>query len=84
MLPVPPAPGKDRPRKAVNLSLDRDLLRRGKEMGLNLSSIAEQALARAVQERLDQLWQEENAAAIEAYNRRVAERGVFSDGLRTF
>ena len=83
-LPVPPAHSQDRSRKAVNLTLDRELLRQGKELGLNLSSIAEQALARAVQERLDQLWLAENAGAIQAYNRRVAERGVFSDGLRTF
>lgn len=29
-------------------------------------------------------WQEENQAAIDDYNRRVAEEGVFSDGARSF
>ena len=84
MFTEPARPYVDGPKRPVNLSLNSELLRLGKELGLNLSSIAEQALARAVQERLDQLWLAENAGAIQAYNRRVAERGVFSDGLRTF
>ena len=29
-------------------------------------------------------WLEQNREALEAYNERVEERGVFSDGLRTF
>jgi antitoxin CcdA len=29
-------------------------------------------------------WQEENREAIEAYNKRVEEYGVFSDGVRSF
>lgn len=72
------------PKKAVNLSLDGRLLQLGKELGLNLSSLAEQALAEAVRAGLGQRWQEENRDAIEAYNRRVEAQGVFSDGLRTF
>jgi antitoxin CcdA len=72
------------PKKAVNLSLDSELLRLGKELGLNLSSLAEEALAGAVKAKLAERWLEENAGAIEAYNQRVEARGVFSDGLRTF
>jgi post-segregation antitoxin (ccd killing protein) len=29
-------------------------------------------------------WATDNAEAIEDYNRRIRERGVFSDGLRTW
>jgi antitoxin CcdA len=72
------------PKKAVNLSLDSELLRPGKELGLNLSSLAEEALARAVKAKLAQRWLEENAGAIGAHDQRVEARGVFSDGLRTF
>ena len=42
------APSRTTPKKAVNLSLDREWLRAAKELGLNLSSIAGQALAQAI------------------------------------
>lgn len=74
----------DAPKKPVNLSLNADLLRLGKELGLNLSGLAEEALAKAVRARLEEDWLKENAEAIEAYNARVEAHGVFSDGLRTF
>ncbi len=74
----------DAPRRAVNLSLNSDLLKRGKELGINISAVAEEALAQAVKARLAQAWVEENADAIQAYNRRVEKKGVASDGLRTF
>jgi antitoxin CcdA len=75
---------KDGPKRPVNLSLNGDLLKAGKELGLNLSGIAEAAIAKAVKEALGRRWLEANAAAIQAYNQRVEEGGVFSDGLRTF
>lgn len=71
-------------KKAVNLSLDSDLLRQARELGLNLSGVAEGAIAYAVRERVAARWAEENRAAAEAYNRRIDAEGVFSDGLRTF
>jgi len=74
----------DAPKRPVNLSLNGDLLRLGKELGLNLSSVAEEALAYAVNARLAEQWVDENRAAIETYNRRIEAHGVFSDGLRTF
>ena len=74
----------DAPKRPVNLSLNSDLLRLGKELGLNLSSVAEEALAYAVSTRLAERWLEENRNAIESYNRRIDSQGVFSDGLRTF
>lgn len=72
------------PKKPVNLSLNSDLLRMGKDLGLNLSSIAEAALAQAIKEALAQGWLKENAEAIQAYNERVEAQGVFSDSSRTF
>ena len=72
------------PKRPVNLSLNSDLLRMGKDLGLNLSSVAEEALAYAVSARLAERWLEENRTAIDAYNRRLETQGVFSDGLRTF
>jgi len=72
------------PKRPVNLSLNSDLLRQAKELGLNLSGVAEEALAYAVTTRLAERWLEENRNAIEAYNLRIEAQGVFSDGLRSF
>lgn len=74
----------DAPKRPINLSLNADLLRLGKELGLNLSGVAEEALAFAVSARLAARWLEENGTAIETYNRRIDTQGVFSDGIRTF
>lgn len=74
----------DGPKRPVNLSLNAELLALGKELGLNLSGIAEAALAQAVKATLEEAWLKENGEAIQAYNARVAAHGVFSDGLRTF
>lgn len=75
------AEGSKRP---VNLSLNAALLKQGKELGINVSSVAEEALAYAVSAKLAEQWQAENRGAMEAYNQRVEAQGVFSDGLRSF
>ncbi len=74
----------DAPKRPVNLSLNGDLVSLGKELGLNLSGVAEEALAYAVRSRLAEQWADENQDAIGAYNRRIETAGVFSDGLRSF
>ncbi len=74
----------DAPKRPVNLSLNSELLGLGKELGLNLSAVAEEALAYAVSARLAERWLDENQDAIKTYNRRIDSQGVFSDGLRTF
>lgn len=71
-------------KKASNLSINSDLLRQAKEFEINLSATLEAALKVKVQELRAQQWLEENQEAISAYNESVAERGVFSDGLRSF
>jgi len=74
----------DAPKKPVNLSLNGDLLKVSKDLGLNLSGLAEEAIAKAVRARLAEVWLTENADAIQVYNKRVESQGVFSDGLRNF
>jgi antitoxin CcdA len=72
------------PKKATNLSINRDLLRQARDLKINLSQTFEHHLAEVVAERLREQWREENRPAIEDYNRRIAKRGVFSEGLRRF
>jgi len=74
----------DAPKRPVNLSLNSDLLKLGKDLGLNLSGLAEEAIAKAARARLAESWLAENADAIQSYNKRVETQGVFSDGLRSF
>lgn len=74
-----------RPTKTpTNVSLRSDLVQRAKALRINLSQLFEQALEEALKERERAEWRERNADAIDDYNDRVAERGVFSDEWRRF
>jgi len=55
-----------------------------KAFNINLSQTLEAAVIIRLKEEKQKLWLKENAAAIEAYNERVEQQGVFSDGLRNF
>ncbi len=72
------------PKKSTNLSINSDLLRQARELRINLSQTLEQRLAELVREEKHRQWKAENLEAIEAYNSRVGDHGVFSDGLRRF
>lgn len=72
------------PKKATNLSINVDLLRKAKELDINLSATLEHALVATLRTRQREQWLAANKAAIEAYNEHVETHGVFSDGLRSF
>ena len=72
------------PRKPANLSINAELLRQAKELNINLSQTLERHLAEIVRQSRREQWLEENREALDAYNRRIEARGVFSDGLRRF
>lgn len=73
----------------TELKIDADLVAQAEAAGLPVEQVAEEAL-RAALRKADMAggdaraakWAEENAEAIEDYNRRIRERGVFSTGLR--
>lgn len=71
-------------KRPVNVTVNADLLRRARELDINLSHTLEQALVHAVAERARQRWLSENRDAIEAYNRKVEANGCFADSLRRF
>lgn len=72
------------PRRPANLTVNADLLRRARELGLNVSAILESALVEAVRSGAQARWRTENREAIEAYNRQVEREGCFGDRLRSF
>ena len=67
------------PKKAVNLTINSDLLRQAREMKINLSHSLEAKLEQLLREERARRWQEENREAIEAHNRYVEKYGVFND-----
>ena len=72
------------PKRPTNLSVNSDLLRQARALGINLSATLEEALAERLHRRQRDEWLARHRAQIEAYNRGVDEGGVFSDGLRSF
>ena len=72
------------PKKPTNLSVNSDLLKKAKDLNINLSATLEQALSSQLKAQQAQQWLAENGSAIAAYNKAVDESGVFSDGLRSF
>ncbi|HEY9422455.1 MAG TPA: type II toxin-antitoxin system CcdA family antitoxin [Thermoanaerobaculia bacterium] len=71
-------------RKPASLSVNSDLLKKARELGVDLEAILEKALALELHRRRREAWLEENREAIKAYNDLVARDGVFSTGLRSF
>ncbi len=69
-------------RKPTSLSVDSDLLEQARELGVDVATTLEDALASEIRKRQREAWLAENREAIEAYNELVARDGVFSTGLR--
>lgn len=73
------------------LNIDADLLADAQSAGVPVEKVVEDALRAALRaadlkasDARATAWAQENAAAIAEYNSRIAEHGVFSDGLRTW
>jgi antitoxin CcdA len=66
-------------KRAVNLFVDVELLEDARRLRINLSDTLERRLRTIVKAEREKDWLTHNQAAIEAYNRRVAEHGLLSD-----
>ena len=71
-------------KKATNLSLNSDLLKRSKALEINLSATLEQALKEKLAKAEAKQWLVENKNAIKAYNEFISENGCFGDEYREF
>lgn len=74
----------DAPKRAASLSVNSDLLRKARALGINLSATLEQALHDKLVEERAAAWTDENRSAVQAYNRFVEENGCFGDEQRPF
>lgn len=72
------------PKKATNLSLNADVLKMAKELGMNISQTVDALLAEEVKRRYWEQWNERNREAIDAYNARIAKHGLPLAKYRTF
>ena len=75
---------RDAKKKATNVSINSDLLEKAKKYRINISANVEKTLEKIVREYEIQNWEKENKEAINSYNQRISEHGVFSDELRSF
>lgn len=74
----------DAPKRPTNLSLDSKVLDLARELGMNLSQTVDALLAAEVQRRYLERWNEDNKAAVEAYNARIEREGTFSQRLQRY
>jgi antitoxin CcdA len=71
-------------RRSTSLTLDRRLLDEARELGVNISRAAEDGVALAIRAARTRRWQEENAAAMDDYNRFIDAHGVPLSEFRKF
>ena len=72
------------PKRATNLTLNAKVLDMARELGMNLSQTVDGLLAEEVQRRYWERWNEENKAAISAYNERIERDGLPLAKYRSF
>lgn len=63
-------------RKAVNITLNEDLVRDAKAFDINISQTCADALDAIVKKSKEERWKRENKAAIEAHNERIDREGL--------
>lgn len=63
-------------RKPTNLSLDSELLKEAKLLGINVSRSAEAGIAEAVKRHKQKKWLQDNASALKSSNAYVEANGL--------
>lgn len=71
-------------RIKVNLTLDADVAEAARDLGLNMSRLAEAAISEAAKLERNRLWREENKEAIAAYAQELERDGLALADYRTF
>ena len=69
-------------KRPVNLTMNADLVERAREAGLNMSALAEGAIATELARRARERWDAEIAEARAAHQRHLEEFGSASDLLQ--
>ena len=69
----------DKPKKAVNVSVDAEVLAVAKELGINLSRVLETELRKLTEDARVEKWSRENKAHIDSYNAYIERNGIFGE-----
>ncbi|MEY8878660.1 MAG: type II toxin-antitoxin system CcdA family antitoxin [Leptothrix sp. (in: b-proteobacteria)] len=72
------------PKRAVNLSLNSQVLDQARELGMNVSATVDALLAEEVRKRYWARWNDDNKDAIAHYNERIAREGLPLARYRSF
>lgn len=75
---------KEGKARRINLSLRASTIDDARELGLNLSRLADDSIAAAVRAEKLRRWHEDNRAALEYHARRIARHGMFNKDLVSF
>ena len=71
-------------RVKVNLTIDADVATTARDLGLNMSRVAEAAISEAARIERNRLWRAENQGAIKTYAEEIARDGPALTRFRTF
>ncbi len=71
-----------RQKCTVRVTLDQELYRLAKQIGINLSATPTEALKREIRSAENKKWQQDNQYAIQELNRISDESGLLSDKHR--
>ena len=71
-------------RKATNVTVDAEVLRAARALGINLSAVLESRLVELIGESPRERWRADNREAIENYNARIGRDGIFGERYRRF
>lgn len=77
---IGPGP-KPSSKRAVNVSVDAEILGLAKEIGVNLSQTLEDALRKLTEAERIRRWQEENRESIESHNAFIERYGTLTEAL---
>lgn len=71
-------------KSKLNLTVAEDVSRDARSLGLNMSRIAEAAIAEAVKAEKNRLWAQENRKALARYAEEITEEGPALARYRQF
>jgi antitoxin CcdA len=77
----PPNPGR---KRAVNVTIDEEVLADARAQGINLSKVLEDELRERVKAAKVARWQEENREALDSFNRLIERAGIFGEEFRNW
>jgi antitoxin CcdA len=79
-----PVQPKAVPKRAVNVSVDAELLTIAKEIGINVSKVTEDALRKTTEPERIRRWRIENKDVIDSYHAYIERNGIFGEELLEF